>query len=152
MKLSRRRAISAYIKLIKNRIKNPIHTFKKGQTELHHILPRALLNYHRFAEIEANKIRLYSKEHFQAHYYLSIIFPDDYCVQSAFYLMAKGRKVEWKNLPSISAAYQKSKERMVKYRTGKTYRDLFGEECAIKIKQKQKRTKLNYSVRFFVDK
>lgn len=148
--ISRKKAISSYVQLIKNRIKHPIIKYKKGETELHHILPRGVMNNHPLAEIESNKVRLYSREHLLAHYFLSVIFPDNIKVQTAYYLMAKGNK-DVKSIRCMSIAYQKSKERIVKHRTGKTYNELFGTTKSEQIKRKQKEAKLQKSIRFIVD-
>lgn len=150
---NRREAIRLYCLLIKNRLKSPIRKTMINITEVHHIIPRCVCKWKALSESKYNLIRLYAHEHFLAHYYLSIIFKHNVGVQRAFYLMGniKGMK-KYKHIDRFCKAYEHARATVIKNKKNKSYNEIYGKTTAEKIKIKQKKSKLDYMVRFFVDK
>ena len=152
--ISRQQAIKRYCELIHKRIKEPISINAKGVCEIHHIIPKCVLKNTKIANSKMNLISLYIHEHFLAHFYLSIIFPDVIGVQQAFYLMSnmKGRKA-YLDVEQMAEEYEKAKRKIYEHRANKTYAQLYGPKNSEIIKIKQKKSKLDQMIRFIsVDK
>lgn len=141
MQLSRKKALSLYCELILKRIYEPISTKVPGICEVHHIIPKCILKWKFVEKSKLNKIKLYSHEHFLAHYYLTIIFPHNLGVQRAFYLMSNIRlKKKFKTITGMATAYEASKMAVIR-RQKKTYVERFGPVKAQQIKIKQKKSR-----------
>ena len=154
MLISKRKALRLYIQLIIKRMREPIMINAKGVCEVHHIIPKCVLNNRKIANSKYNLISLYTHEHFLAHYYLSVIFPNEIGVQRAYYLMSnmKNRK-SYLNVEELADAYSKAKKKIAKRNSNKTYSQIYGHKASEKIKIKQKKSKLNHLIRFInVDK
>lgn len=153
MKLDKREALKHYCLLIHNRLNEPIKKPAINITEVHHIIPRCICKFKFITESKYNLIRLYAHEHFLAHYYLSIIFPDNIGVQQAFYLMSNLKKIKtFQNIEKFAYAYEVSKFKVLSNRKNKTYNEMYGKENANLIKIKQKKSKLSQMTRILVDK
>ena len=152
MKLGRRKAIKLYLNLIIKRIREPLKVRYTNITEVHHIIPRCICKW--LSNSKYNVVRLYSHEHFLAHYYLTLIFPKEPGIQRAFYLMCNLRnKKRFKNIEEMAKAYEVAKRVVIKRRKHKTYAQLYGNSAAAKIKIKQKKKKLDMMIRIIhVDK
>ena len=154
MKLTRREAVSEYIRLIKNRINEPICRTRPGQTALHHIIPKKFIKCKRIVESKYNLVRLYEHEHLLAHYYLAIIFPDSPAIQTAFFMMSKLKhlpKVE--DINAVADRYEQSRKKFVTSIQAKTYTERYGKNKAEDVKRKQKIAKLSHLIRIIpVDK
>lgn len=143
MHMNKRKALQLYCKLILNRIEEPISIKNKTTTELHHIIPRCVVPWKPLSKSKYNLIRLYSHEHFLAHYYLTFIFPHNAGVHQAFYLMCNIRNShKYRSIEKLAQAYQTSKQAVVKRRKNKTYAQLYGNKRSISVKIKQKQTKM----------
>ncbi len=154
MTLSRKEALLLYCKLISKRIREPVSTKIWGITEVHHIIPKCVVGWKKIRDSKYNLIRLYSHEHFLAHYYLTIIFPDNIGLHRAFYLMGNLKnKRRYKNINELAKAYEVAKNAIFLQRTQQTYVKLYGKTRAEKIKIKQKWKKIDYMIRIIpVDK
>jgi hypothetical protein len=147
-------AIKAYLKLISSRIYEPIEEYLPGETEVHHIIPKSLIIIPWLSDRKFNLVRLYTYEHLLAHYFLALIFPHSKSVQAAFYMMSNLHgKLSYSKVFARAQAYQKAKIAFLETRTNKTYNEIYGNKKAQEIKKKQRKKKLDKSVRIIpVDK
>ena len=153
-RLTRIKALKLYCSLISKRIKEPISINAKSICEIHHIIPRCITKNSKWSDSKYNLISLYIHEHFLAHYYLSIIFPDVIGIQQAYYLMSnmRGRKC-YLEIKEMAMAYERAKTKIYNSRINKTYTELYGPKTSEQIKIKQKKSKLDQMIRFIpVDK
>ena len=148
MPLSKREALRKYCLLIKNRLNSPIQKTKVNVTEVHHIIPRCVCGLRFLTESKYNLIRLYAREHWLAHYYLSIIFPHNVGIQRSFYLMCNIRGSErYQNIDEFCVAYENAKKNVLKNHKNKSYTDLYGKSAAEKIKIKKKQKQIDRMIR-----
>ena len=154
MYIKRKTAIKAYLKLISLRLNDPITTYLPGETEVHHIIPKSLIVIPWLSDRKFNLVRLYTYEHLLAHYFLTLIFPHSKSVQAAFYMMSNLHgKLTYSHVYARAKAYQKAKMSFIESRHNKKYTDIYGQKKAVKIKKKQKKSKLDQRIRIIdVDK
>lgn len=90
----------------------------EGYSEKHHIIPLCMEG----KNDKENIVSLTAREHFLCHWLLIRIYPTNYKLSQAFWLMAIGKLKPKENLhlPS-SRAYQEAKENFSKNQTGKGF-------------------------------
>lgn len=99
--------------------------------EIHHILPKCMGG----GEEKENKVKLEAREHFLCHWLLCRIYPENYKLIQAFWLMACIEREQYKYTIS-SRMYAEAKENYIKLTKGRLKPKGFGEKIHLAFQNK----------------